>query len=120
MAAEHGAAGRNRRSIAVIGAGSWGTALAVHLARTGHPTVLWGRDRAALADMAATRSNRRYLPAVAFPDRLAVEADLRRAVERVEELLIAVPSHGFRGILGELEPLLPPQMRVASSANHST
>jgi glycerol-3-phosphate dehydrogenase len=48
--------------MAVLGAGSWGTALAVHLARTGHPTVLWGRDPAQMAALAADRCNTRYLP----------------------------------------------------------
>jgi glycerol-3-phosphate dehydrogenase (NAD(P)+) len=104
---------RERRAIAVIGAGSWGTALAVHLARTGHPTVLWGRDPVALADMAAARSNRRYLPDAPFPDGLAVEPVLTRAVSRADELLIAVPSHGFRQIMTELKPLMGGATRVA-------
>ncbi len=104
---------RERRAIAVIGAGSWGTALAIHLARTGHPTVLWGRDPVALADMAAARSNRRYLPDAPFPDRLAVEAVLTRAVGRADELLIAVPSHGFRQVMTELKPLMGGATRVA-------
>jgi glycerol-3-phosphate dehydrogenase (NAD(P)+) len=113
VAAETEATERNRRSIAVIGAGSWGTALAIHLARTGHETVLWGRDPAALADMAATRSNRRYLPDAVFPDGLAVEPDLSRAVDRALDLLIAVPSHGFSSILADLRPMLRDGIRIA-------
>jgi glycerol-3-phosphate dehydrogenase (NAD(P)+) len=113
VAAETEAKERNRRSIAVIGAGSWGTALAIHLARTGHATVLWGRDPAALADMAATRSNRRYLPDAVFPDGLAVEPDLSRAVDRALDLLIAVPSHGFSSILADLRPMLRDGIRIA-------
>src|SRR5687768_9216547 len=113
VAAGNEATERNRRPIAVIGAGSWGTALAVHLARTRHPTVLWGRDRAALADMAAMRINRRYLPDAAFPDGLVVEPDLPRAVGHALELLIAVPSHGFRGVLKDLGPMLRDGMRIA-------
>ena len=104
---------RDRRSIAVIGAGSWGTALAVHLAPTAHPTPHWARDPAALAELARTRRNRRYLPEAPFPDSLVVEAELARAVARAEDLLIAVPSHGFRGVLTALRPLLRPGMRVA-------
>jgi glycerol-3-phosphate dehydrogenase (NAD(P)+) len=113
VAAGHTARDRGRRAIAVIGAGSWGTALAVHLARTGHPTVLWGRDPAALADMAAARRNRRYLPDAPFPDGLAVEPVLAHAVDRADELLVAVPSHGFRQLLTELRPLLRAATRVA-------
>ena len=113
MAAGSQATERERRSIAVIGAGSWGTALAIHLARTGHPTVLWGRDRAALVDMAAARCNRRYLPDAAFPDTLELEPELEGAVGRAEDLLIAVPSHGFRHVLTDLGPTLRAGMRVA-------
>jgi len=104
---------RDRRSIAVIGAGSWGTALAVHLARTGHAATLWGRDSAALAEMATARRNVRYLPDAPFPDSLVVEAEIARAVAGADDLLIAVPSHGFRGVLTELRPMLRPVMRVA-------
>jgi glycerol-3-phosphate dehydrogenase (NAD(P)+) len=101
------------RTIAVIGAGSWGTALAIHLARTGHPTLLWGRDRAALAEMAAARCNRGYLPEAAFPAELTLEAELARALGRADDLLIAVPSHGFRGVLTAVRPLVRAGTRVA-------
>ncbi len=113
VAAGDEATERGRRATAVLGAGSWGTALAVHLARTGHTTVLWGRNPAGLADMAATRGNRRYLPDAPFPEALALEPDLARTVDRVEDLLIAVPSHGFRSILAELKPLLRAGTRIA-------
>ena len=102
-----------RPAIAVLGAGSWGTALAVHLARSGHPTVLWGRDAAQMAEMARERRNRRYLPETPFPDSLVIESDLARAVARAEEVLIAVPSHSFRGLLLQLKPLFRPGMRVS-------
>src|SRR6185436_3652385 len=113
VAAETEAKEHTRRSIAVIDAGSRGTALAIHLARTGHATVLWGRDPAALADMAATRSNRRYLPDAVFPDGLAVEPDLPRAIDGALDLLIAVPSHGFSRVLADLRPMLRDGMRIA-------
>ena len=58
--------------MAVIGAGSWGTALAIQLSRTGHPTVIWGRDAAQLDAMRRVRCNERYLPDAAFPAALAV------------------------------------------------
>ncbi|MEY2920840.1 MAG: hypothetical protein RL261_2145, partial [Pseudomonadota bacterium] len=69
-----------RPAMAVLGAGSWGTALAVHLARTGHSTVLWGRDAAQMAAIAAAHCNTRYLPMAPFPASLVVESDLARAV----------------------------------------
>jgi glycerol-3-phosphate dehydrogenase (NAD(P)+) len=102
-----------RPATAVLGAGSWGTALAVHLARTGHPTVLWGRDAAQMAAFAAARCNTRYLPATPFPDLLRVESDLGRAVAGADELLLAVPSHGFRECLQQVAPMMRSGMRVA-------
>jgi glycerol-3-phosphate dehydrogenase (NAD(P)+) len=102
-----------RPAVAVLGAGSWGTALAVHLARSGHPTVLWGRDVAQMAEMARERRNRRYLPDTPFPESLAIEGDLARAVARAEEVLVVVPSHSFRGMLQQLKPLFRQGMRLA-------
>jgi glycerol-3-phosphate dehydrogenase (NAD(P)+) len=102
-----------RPATAVLGAGSWGTALAVHLARTGHPTVLWGRDAAQMAAFSAARCNTRYLAATPFPDALRIESDLASAVARADELLLAVPSHGFRECLEQVAPLMRPGMRIA-------
>ncbi|HUO80039.1 MAG TPA: NAD(P)H-dependent glycerol-3-phosphate dehydrogenase [Steroidobacteraceae bacterium] len=99
--------------IAVLGAGSWGTALAIQFARTGRPTVLWGRDPAVLAQLAAERRNVRYLPGADFPAGLSVEPDLERAVGAALDILIAVPSHAFRETLVRLAPWLRPGQRVA-------
>ncbi|HXQ64355.1 MAG TPA: NAD(P)H-dependent glycerol-3-phosphate dehydrogenase [Steroidobacteraceae bacterium] len=99
--------------IAVLGAGSWGTALAIQFARAGRPTLLWGRDAGQLASLAATRRNMRYLPDAAFPDSLVVEPDFRSAVTAATDLLLALPSHAFRGTLASLAPLLRPGQRVA-------
>jgi glycerol-3-phosphate dehydrogenase (NAD(P)+) len=95
----------------VLGAGSWGTALAVQFARAGHRTVLWGRDRAALTALAAARTNARYLPGVAFPPALEVRADLAAAIDDAADVLIVVPSQAFRPLLEALAPL--PLARLA-------
>ena len=84
-----------RCDIAVLGAGSWGTALAILLARNGHQTLLWGRGEAMLAALARHRGNERYLPGQRFPERLAVEPDLSRAAGAAGACLLAVPSHAF-------------------------
>ena len=99
--------------VAVLGAGSWGTALAVQFARSGRPTRLWGHDRGRLAVMARERRNGRYLPCGAFPDALAVEPDLGGALRGARDLLIAVPSHAFRPVLAELKPVLGEETRLA-------
>ena len=90
------------KPIAVLGAGSWGTALAIQLARAGRPVLLWGRGAAHLAACASARRNERYLPEAAFPPTLQLEPDLGRAVSAARDLLIVVPSHSFRSLLLEV------------------
>ncbi len=99
--------------VAVLGAGSWGTALAIQLARSGRPTRLWGRDPARLAVMARSRRNDRYLAAGVFPPAMAVQPELAEALRGACDVLIAVPSHAFRAVLAGIAPLLAPQMRLA-------
>ena len=88
--------------IAVIGAGSWGTALAILLARNGQDTTLWGRDAAQLRRIRELRVNERYLPGHAFPNRLRVQADLDQAVAGVAAICIVVPSHGRSAIASKV------------------
>jgi glycerol-3-phosphate dehydrogenase (NAD(P)+) len=99
--------------IAVLGSGSWGTALAIQFARAGKPTRLWGRDPAQLADMRSVRCNRRYLPDAAFPDGLQIAHTLDDALAGVSDVLVAVPSSGFRPMLTELASRLTPDVRIA-------
>jgi glycerol-3-phosphate dehydrogenase (NAD(P)+) len=99
--------------IAVLGAGAWGTALALQLARTGGPTALWGRDAAALVLMGKDRENRRYLPGAAFPPTLIPEPDLARAVREHRDVLVCVPSHAFRETIAAVAPHLGRNSRVS-------
>ncbi len=94
--------------IAVLGAGSWGTALAIQLARTGTTTLLWGRDSEAMAQMAVERCNSRYLPDSPFPELLTPAADLSSALTLCDHVLVAVPSHAFRDTLKTIAPQLKP------------
>jgi glycerol-3-phosphate dehydrogenase (NAD(P)+) len=98
--------------IAVVGAGSWGTALALQFARSGRSVRLWGRDAAQLTAMGIERRNERYLPGIEFPDNLEIEGDLGRCVAGTNDVLIAVPSHGFRETLQRIKPLLEDGARV--------
>lgn len=103
----------DRDGLAVLGAGSWGTALAALAARNGVPTRLWGRDAAALAAMSVSYRNQRYLPDLELPSGLAFEPDLARAVRGATIVLIVVPSHAFAEMLNELKPLLDPGASIA-------
>ncbi|MGX2974884.1 NAD(P)H-dependent glycerol-3-phosphate dehydrogenase [Ursidibacter arcticus] len=98
--------------ITVLGAGSYGTALAIALSRNGHKTYLWGHNPQKMAVMAATRQNHEFLPDIPFPDTLEIEADLSRALQKAQDLLIVVPSHVFTDVLQQIKPLLTPEHRI--------
>ncbi len=95
-----------RPRVAVLGAGSWGTALAALLARNGVPTRLWGRDPQALAAIAATRRNIRYLPDLELPPALVCEPALDAALAGAAVALLVVPSHAFAQTLDAAAPHL--------------
>jgi glycerol-3-phosphate dehydrogenase (NAD(P)+) len=97
----------------VIGAGSWGTALAIQLAREGHPTRLWGRNGTRLDAMRLARRNEYYLPGADFPDGLQVTNELKQALGGARDALVAVPSHAFRETLENVQPHLDADTRIA-------
>ena len=99
-------------SVSVLGAGSYGTALAFCLARNGNPTLLWGRDEKHIAQMATHRENTRYLPGARFPDSLELNANLDDVVAASQDILVVVPSHAFGAMLKSLKPLLKPHHRI--------
>lgn len=98
--------------IAVIGAGSWGTALALLLARNGIPTRLWGNEPDQQSIMQQQRRNARYLPDHPFPDCLTVPTTLPEAVAEVRDICLVVPSHAFRAVCEELRPLVADDVRL--------
>jgi glycerol-3-phosphate dehydrogenase (NAD(P)+) len=105
--------GASTPAVAVLGAGSWGTALAIQLARSGRPTRLWGRDRERQMRMVRVRRNEKYLPAAEFPESLEVASELDAALRSVADALIVVPSQAFRGFLREIRHQLTPEVRLA-------
>ena len=100
-------------TIAVIGAGSWGTALAIQFARTGHPTLLWGRADEDPSGMQQQRENARYLPGARFPDSLRAAGDLGKVLAEAPIVVVAVPSHAFREVLTQMKPRLRRDTRLA-------
>ncbi len=101
------------RPIVLLGAGSWGTALAIQFARGGGPTVLWGRAEDEPERLARERENVRYLPGAAFPPSLAIEPDLQRALARGDDVVLVVPSGVLRAVLTQIKPLIGPKARIA-------
>lgn len=99
------------KAITVLGAGSWGTALAILLARNGFPVRLWGHDPKHVSDLYHQRANNKYLPNVTFPENLEVHSDLKTALQNVQDILIAVPSHAFRETIQKIKPFCEPGVR---------
>lgn len=100
-------------AVSVLGAGSWGTALALLIARNGHAVTLWGHHPEHMARLAQERCNQRYLPNVPFHPLIETTSDLRCAVAERDIILISVPSHAFREVLLGIKPLLAPGAKIA-------
>ena len=98
--------------ITVLGAGSYGTALAITFSRNGSPTYLWGHNPTHIAQMQTERQNYRFLPDVIFPEELHLESNLAQAMEYSQDILIVVPSHAFGEILIKIRPHLKAHHRL--------
>ncbi|HEY7791931.1 MAG TPA: NAD(P)H-dependent glycerol-3-phosphate dehydrogenase [Vicinamibacterales bacterium] len=103
------------RRAAVLGAGSWGTSLAVHLKRVGHEVSVWARDPALVADMQARRANAVYLPEVTLPEGLRVTSSIEESLEGAELVIAAVPSHGTRSVLRRAAPFVHAAATIVSA-----
>jgi len=97
----------------VIGAGAWGTALAIAIARNGHEVILWGRDPDHVKAMADSRTNERYLPGLALPETLRLETDFTAAVTAAKHVLVSVPSVAFCDIVQRMQPLLAADVSIS-------
>ncbi|MGB5336985.1 MAG: NAD(P)H-dependent glycerol-3-phosphate dehydrogenase [Woeseiaceae bacterium] len=101
------------RTVAVVGAGSWGTALALQFARSGCHVRLGGiLELDQLEAMAVEGENVRYLPGARFPENLVACPDLADCLDGARDILVAVPSHGLRDTLTTIKPFLQPDSRV--------
>lgn len=100
---------------AVLGSGSWGSALAKVLSDRGHETRLWGRRPELAEAIESSRENSAFLPGARFADTLSATANLAEALDGAELLLVAVPTHGLREVLRHAEPLCPKEIPVVSA-----
>ncbi len=87
---------------AILGAGSWGTALAMQVARRGHTVLLWGRNPEHIRSISVARENKRFLPGMILPEGVEPEASLERALASCDEIIVAVPSSAFSGIVDSI------------------
>ena len=103
------------RRVAMLGAGSWGTALAIHMARSGHEVRLWARDPATVRDIRDRRANVVYLPDIMLPAAVSPTDSLEDAVAGSELVVCAIPSHGCRAVVRAAAPHLAPQAVLVSA-----
>jgi len=104
------------RPVAVLGAGNWGTALAVLLARKGVPAHLWGRDAALIEDLRRTHENRRYLPGIPLDEAITPTDDLQAALANAAAVVLAVPCAAMREVSALLRPRLTHDQLLVSAA----
>jgi len=103
------------RAIAVLGAGSWGTALAVHLGRLGHTVRLWARDRSLVDDMRTRGANQTYLPDIMLPHGVTVTDAIDEALDRTDLIVSAIPSHGCRAVIRAGASHVAPSATIVSA-----
>ncbi|WP_114785984.1 NAD(P)H-dependent glycerol-3-phosphate dehydrogenase [Vibrio tetraodonis] len=99
-------------AMAVLGAGSYGTSLAISLARNGAHVMLWGHDPEHMARLQSDRANHAFLPGIEFPSSLIIEPDLAKVVKASRDLLVVVPSHVFSDVLAKVHPHLRSDSRL--------
>ena len=102
--------------IAVLGAGSWGTALAIQLCQNGDDVRMWDHNAARADQMQRARENTRYVPGVPLPDNLSITGDLAAALDTVELVVEVVPSQVVRGVMSRALPHLPPEAVVCCAS----
>ena len=102
--------------VSILGAGSWGTALAIHLARSGHSVVLWSRDAEVATTIARERRHPRRLPDIPIPEGVGTTSELARAFEYSETIVLAVPCAAFREVLGASPAPSSKPLRFVSTA----
>ena len=100
---------------AVIGAGSWGTALAILLAKKGHNVCLWGHNSQHIHEISEKRENKKYLPGIQLPENLNTTDNIEKCVKESDIIVMVVPSHGLREVFSSLVPCLKGDVKIVSA-----
>ncbi|MCK5829463.1 MAG: NAD(P)-dependent glycerol-3-phosphate dehydrogenase [Methylococcales bacterium] len=102
-----------KSSISVLGAGSWGTALAIQAARNGCQTLLWGHNLDHITCLSKDKENKRYLPGLIFPKPLSITNNLEETLNFSDLILLSIPSHAFKDTLIKLKPFIKNNTKIA-------
>jgi glycerol-3-phosphate dehydrogenase (NAD(P)+) len=103
------------KKIAVLGAGSWGTAMAIHLGRIGHKVHLWARNKSLIETILRDRMNDAYIPKILFPSNVNPVDSLKDALSDADCVVVAVPSHGLRSVVQQAAEFLAPRTTIVST-----
>lgn len=103
------------KKTAVIGAGSWGTALAKLLGDKGEDVVLWGHNPEHINRMQGERENSRYLPGASLPETVSLTSNLEQAVSSAQCVVMVVPSHGYREVFSSFVPMVSEDTLIVSA-----
>ena len=106
---------KNTLNIGVIGAGSWGTAIAILLTNNGHNVHLWVRNTDQLKRLGRDRENKKYLAGIPFPENLSVHSDLEKCIKNHSTVVMVIPSHGFREVFIQCLPFIRSGANVVSA-----
>ncbi len=104
---------KTKKRIAVLGSGSWGTALSIVLARNGMSVNLWGFFKEEIEDMETHKMNTRYLPGISLPENIYLYTDIAKAIKEIEDILLVVPSNVFHSTLESIKPHLVKNARIS-------
>lgn len=104
------------KQISILGAGSWGTGLAFHLAGKGHPVKLWAKRYALVKDINLNRENKRYLPGIKLPENINITDDLEKTLAGSDYIVFCIPSHSFRGALKKSLPYINKEALIVNTA----
>jgi len=107
------AVNQSQQPMAILGAGSWGSALAILIARNGRDVILWSNDAVQVEVMQAQRRNVDFLPEIKFPERLSVNMDLEQVLSACNDVMIVVPSEAFRSVLESCQPMMRGGVRLS-------
>ena len=102
--------------VTVVGAGSWGTALAAVLAKNGHDTVLWALEPDVVESVGSAHENKRFLPGVVLPPNLKASGDLERSIARAQVIVNVVPSQFVGRVMEQAAPHIAKGAQVVSAS----
>lgn len=105
-----------KRKISVLGSGSWGTALAIHLAKQGHHIHLWGRDEETIKEIENAKENKKYLPGVKIPETIKAVTDIEEVAKVSDVIILSVASQGIRNVLQQIRGFVNPNTIIVNTA----